>query len=121
MHEFSVADAILERALEAATEHDATTIEELTIEMGMATHINPAQLQTCLETLTRETPAAGAAVVIEHVEPAAECSCGWAGEPPTLDGVGAVAPNLRCPDCGGRMELTRGKECRLTNITVPED
>lgn len=120
MHEFSVADAVLERALEAAADHEAAAIEELTIELGTATHVNPDQLAFCLETVARDTPAADATVTIEPVDPHARCGCGWDGEPPTLDVSGAVAPNLHCPDCGGRLELVRGKECRLSSITVPD-
>jgi hydrogenase nickel incorporation protein HypA/HybF len=121
MHEFSVADAVLERAIATASEHDAGAIEELTIELGTSTHVNPDQLRFCLEAVAEGTPAAGATVRIERVEPRGRCECGWAGSPPTIDGAGMAAPNLRCPDCGDRIELTRGKECRLTSITTPED
>ncbi|SFC49309.1 hydrogenase nickel incorporation protein HypA/HybF [Halobiforma haloterrestris] len=120
MHEFSVADAVLERALETAADHGTAIIEELTIELGTATHVNPDQLTFCLETIADGTPAADATVTIDPVEPHARCDCGWDGEPPTLDVSGAVAPNLRCPDCGERLELVRGKECRLSSITVPD-
>lgn len=121
MHEFSVADAVLERALTTASEHGAAAIEELRIELGTSTHVNPDQFRFCLEAVAEGTPAAGAAVRIDRVEPRGRCECGWDGRPPTLDGAGTAAPNLRCPHCGARIELTRGKECRLTGITTPED
>lgn len=121
MHELSVAEALLDRASEAAAEHDAATVETMTVELGEATHVNPDQLRFCIETVAEATLAADATVDIEPVEPRANCDCGWAGKPPSFEGTAAVVPTARCPACGERTEFTRGKECRLAAITVPDD
>lgn len=120
MHELSVAQRLLERAVAATAEHDVGRVEELTIEVGRATHLNPDQLRFCIETLTQETPVEGATVTVETVEPSGQCECGWAGSPDTHEHVSAFAPVLRCPNCDGRIELDSGRECRLASITVPE-
>ena len=121
MHELSVADALLDRASEAAADHDAATIETMTVELGAATHVNPDQLRFCLETVAEATPAADATVEFETIPPRAECDCGWTGEPPSFEGTAAVVPTARCPECGAQTEFTQGKECRLATITVPDD
>lgn len=120
MHELSIANAILDRALSAAADHDAEVIEELTVEVGKATHVNPDQLRFCIETAIKDTIAAEATVTMETITPEARCECGWSGEPGGLDVAVAYAPEIRCPDCGDRTELECGRECRLASIEIPE-
>ena len=120
MHEISVASGILDRAITAAEEHGADRIDAITIEIGRATHVNPEQLVFCLETIADGTAGEGATVRTETVEPVAACDCGWREEPDDLGLVGGFAPDVRCPECGERTELVRGRECRLASIQVPE-
>ncbi len=121
MHEISIANGILDRALEAASEHDADRIDALTVEIGRATHVNPDQLVFCLESIVDSSLAAGATIETEAVEPVAACECGWRGTPAELDLAAGFAPDVRCPDCGTRADLVCGKECRLTSIEIPDD
>lgn len=120
MHEISVARGILERALEVAADHGADRIDELTLEIGRVTHVNPEQLVFCLDAIIEETPAAGATIRTEQVEPIAACDCGWRDTPAELDLAAGFAPDVRCPNCGSRADLVRGRECRLTSIEVPD-
>lgn len=120
MHEISVANGVLERALAAADEYGADRIDELTLEIGRVTHVNPEQLVFCLEAITEETPAEGATITTETIDPIATCDCGFHDEPSELDLAAGFAPDIRCPDCGGRAELVQGRECRLASIDVPE-
>lgn len=120
MHEISVASGILDRAISAAAEHGADRIDAVTLEIGRATHVNPDQLAFCLETIAEGTPAEGATVRTDVVDPVAACDCGWRGEPADLGLVGGFAPDVRCSECGDRTELVRGRECRLASIEIPE-
>lgn len=120
MHELSVAEAILDRAREVAADHGASDVEALTVELGAATHVNPDQLRFCIETVAAET-LSEVDVTIETMSARAACDCGWSGDPPTFDGTAAVVPSTRCPECGSGTEFTRGTECRLASIDVPED
>ena len=120
MHELSIASRLLDRALSAADDHDADSVEELTVALGRATHVNPDQLRFCLETAIDGTIAADATITIERVTPRARCDCGWEGEPDDLEGTIAYAPDVRCPDCGERASLVAGRECRLRSIDIPD-
>ncbi|MDZ7850501.1 MAG: hydrogenase maturation nickel metallochaperone HypA [Halodesulfurarchaeum sp.] len=120
MHEISVAHGILERALRAADEYGAERIDELTLEIGRATHVNPDQLVFCLEAILADTPADGATIRTETVDPIATCDCGFRDEPDELALAAGFAPDVRCPNCGGRAELEQGRECRLASIDVPD-
>lgn len=120
MHELSVARRLVGLVLETASENDADAVEELTIEIGRATHLNPRQLRFCLEALLEGTPAANASVTFETIDPYGHCECGWNGRPDTVEYLSTAVPALGCPNCGGRIDLDRGRDCRLASITVPE-
>ena len=121
MHEISIADGILCRALEAAANHDAERIDALTIEVGRATHVNPEQVVFCLEALAEDTLAASATIHTETIEPVARCECGWEATPADLDLAAGFAPDVRCPECGEQADLVQGRECRLASVEIPED
>ncbi len=120
MHELSVATGIVDRAVTVADEHGAETIKRLTLEVGVATHVNPDQLRFCIECATEGTPAAAATIEIETITPLGQCDCGWKGEPPTLEDTLTYAPNVRCPHCTERITLVRGRECRLSKVALPD-
>jgi len=121
MHEFSIATQVLEAAQEAAEKHGADTFEGITVSVGEASHVNPDQLETCLEAAADSTITDGElAIDLETEAPYAECACGWSGEPAEIDRALAYAPNLTCPECDERLELEAGNECRLMSVTLPE-
>jgi len=121
MHEFSIATGIVDVVREEATDHGADRVESITVAVGEASHVNPEQLETCLEVATENTIAADATLDIETVEPYGSCSCGWAGRPETSDRALAYAPDLRCPDCEDRIDLDEGDGCRVMELTVPSE
>ncbi|WP_135664162.1 hydrogenase maturation nickel metallochaperone HypA/HybF [Halorhabdus rudnickae] len=122
MHEFSIATQVLEAAREAAADHGVDTFEGITVSVGEASHVNPDQLETCLEAAADSTISDGELdIELETVVPYAECSCGWSGEPETIDRALAYAPDLTCPECDARLELARGNECRLMSVTIPDE
>lgn len=120
MHEFSIASQIIDTAGETAADHGADTFEGVSVAVGEASHINPDQLESCLEAAA-DSEVGDIDIEMTITAPYAECECGWSGEPPSLEDTLAYAPNLRCPDCDGRLELQDGEEVRITSVTVPDD
>ncbi|WP_181685465.1 hydrogenase maturation nickel metallochaperone HypA/HybF [Halorhabdus salina] len=122
MHEFSIATQVLEAAREAAADHGEDTFEGITVSVGEASHVNPDQLETCLEAAADSTVGEDDLTITVETESAyAECDCGWSGEPETIDRALAYAPDLTCPDCEDRLELATGNECRLMSVTIPDE
>lgn len=121
MHELSVANRLVDLACETARDHGAERVTGLAVEVGTATHLRPDQLRFCVETVADGTAASGADVTVETVAPRGECDCGWAGRPADIEETVPVVPDLTCPDCGSRMRLTAGRECRLASIDVPDE
>ena len=120
MHEITIANRLLDRALEAGADNEADRIERITVAIGEATHLNPVQLEFWLRELADETPAEGMTVEIRTVSAQGQCTCGWSGELPRLGSAFGDAPDRRCPECGETTELTAGIECRLEAISVPD-
>ncbi|SDJ64129.1 hydrogenase nickel incorporation protein HypA/HybF [Halovenus aranensis] len=120
MHELSIARSLVEQAVDAAADHGAERIDRLELEIGEATHLNPDQLTFCVETVAAETPAAEADIAVTSVSPEGVCDCGWSGRPAEIQDLPMAVPDLRCPECDSRLELTAGTECRLARISVPE-
>ncbi|MFC7076633.1 hydrogenase maturation nickel metallochaperone HypA/HybF [Haloarcula halophila] len=120
MHELSIAQRLVDRAVAAAAERGADRVRAMTVALGTATHLHAPQVRFCIEAVAEDTAAAGATVAFEHVEPAGECDCGWSGRLPSLTETVPAAPSRRCPACGDPVTLTAGRECRLETIEVPE-
>ncbi|QSG08900.1 hydrogenase maturation nickel metallochaperone HypA/HybF [Halapricum desulfuricans] len=121
MHEFSIAAQILDTAREHAEEEGASYVTRLEIEVGEASHVNPRQLETCMDAAKTDTIAAQATVEIETAAPYAECACGWRGEPAVAENALVYAPDLTCPSCGERIDLAGGDSCRLMSLTVSDE
>lgn len=121
MHEFSIASQILETAREHAEEKGAVRVTRLEIEVGEASHVNPRQLETCMEAAKTDTIAAEATVEIETAAPHAKCACGWSGQPEIAENALVYAPDLTCPECGERIDLAGGDSCRLMSLTVSDE
>ena len=120
MHEMTVANRLLETAVDAARQRGAERIDCLTVELGTATHLAADQLRFCVEAIADETIASDATVEFDRIEPAGTCECGWSGPTGSIDGAVGCVPSLRCPDCGTRLSLTAGKECRVKTIDIPD-
>jgi hydrogenase nickel incorporation protein HypA/HybF len=118
MHELTIANRLIDRAVAVAHDHDADRVDRLTVALGEATHVAADQLQFCLAAAAEGTPAQGATVDVECVAPEGRCDCGWSGQPGRIDAT-VAAPDRRCPDCKERIELTAGDDCRLTSIQTP--
>jgi hydrogenase nickel incorporation protein HypA/HybF len=120
MHELSIAQRLVDRAVTVAQEHGAATVNELTVAVGRATHLNPDQLRFCVEAVATDTAVSDAAITFERVPVRGECDCGWTGEPGTVEQALTYVPDPTCPDCGDRITITEGRGCHLTRIDIPD-
>lgn len=120
MHELSVAQRLIDRATSVAREHDAPHVEQMTLAVGRATHLNPDQLRICVETLATDPPVSDVRVSVDRVPVRGECECGWEGEPEPVPDALTYVPDPTCPECGARICITQGRGCHLSRIDIPE-
>ena len=112
MHEFSIAQNILETALTEAEKHNGKRICALGVKLGRASHIEPESLEFCLKAVAKGTIAEQAKIKIKPLELTVKCrECGH---------IFSVQGNgLSCTSCGSEnLEVLTGSEVFLESLVV---
>jgi hydrogenase nickel incorporation protein HypA/HybF len=130
LHELSIACEILDQVLATATEHGATEVKHVTLQMGRLTHTNPEQLSFCFKAIAEESIAKDADFIVEMVPPSLECECGYTGtvdEKQIREKCGfesellAYAAVMECPICGKHAQIKGGRELIIKSIEIETD
>jgi len=112
-----ICKGILDAAIEAAQQRNATKVNEIRISVGELTEIVEFALQFAFESLSEGTMAEGGTLVVEHISAASRCpQCGAEFEHGVFDAI--------CPECGNPFtESIRGRELRIDSIDIdlPDD
>jgi hydrogenase nickel incorporation protein HypA/HybF len=112
MHELSLMDNVLEIATRHARESRATRIHSITLRIGDMSGVAIEALTFAFDVLARDTPAAGAELIIERVP--ARCRCPDCGAEFDTD-----TPLAVCTSCGAaRATLIQGREIELSSMEV---
>jgi hydrogenase nickel incorporation protein HypA/HybF len=110
MHEYSIAQALLERVSREAHIHGATRVHRVRISIGELAGVEIDLLRTAYETIRHRSPCDGADLEVRRVEARWECrGCGTA--------IARGAP-LRCGRCGQPARLASGDEIMLDQIEM---
>ncbi|MHA1934306.1 MAG: hydrogenase maturation nickel metallochaperone HypA [Candidatus Thorarchaeota archaeon] len=121
MHEFSAACSIVDAAVAAATNNNATKVIRVNVEVGEFTFLIPEQLVFNFEIASKNTLLEGATLNVETTKGQLRCNeCGREGEtvvdeslPPEI----AMFSPMKCPKCDSSSTvITGGKEFIITNI-----
>ena len=112
MHEVDITQSILEIALKAAGEQNASRIRVISLVMGPFSGVVPECVQMYLDVLARGTPAEGARIEARTLPLKVEClDCGQQSE--------VTREDIRCPFCGGmRLKRLSGRDCRVERLEV---
>ena len=111
MHEMAIAEGILDIALTHARDNHARRIERIHLLLGELSGVETEALTLAFRTLVRGTMAETAALTWERVPLTGRChDCGRERH---------IRPqDYLCPDCGGGMEFTHGREMRVDYIEM---
>jgi hydrogenase nickel incorporation protein HypA/HybF len=112
MHEVSVAQNILEIVIKQASLHKAEKVNSIKVVIGEFTGIAQEALEFALDSLKKETPASNAVIIFERVE--VETICKNCSKSYSKEG----RLFFQCPNCGGSLEIVRGKELYVENIGI---
>jgi len=121
LHEFSFTSRIGERGLQEAEKHHAKRVVEVHLVIGKLTFLNPEQVRFAFEVLTKGTILEGSRLLIEEREGWVRCpQCGYEGRLNCQDNpiYHLLAPTLRCPRCGGIVEIMEGRECLIKRVRL---
>lgn len=122
MHEFSMAQSIMDAVLETAEKNDAIEVTEIYIEVGKLAMLNPEQLRFLLDVLVEDTIAKDAKIEILEIPVTISCpECGFEGEA-ILDDSDHYAPMIKCPKCKNmRISILDGRDCIVKNIVIEKE
>ena len=121
MHEFSAASSIVDTAVEAAKNNNATKVSVVNVEIGEFTFLIPEQLAFNFEIASKNSILEGAELRIKTVKGRLLCNdCKFEGESqvdPNIPNEIAVFAPMTCPKCGGSSTtITGGKDFIITSI-----
>ena len=112
MHEFSLVQSILERALALSRSHGGAPVERITIEIGALQAVVPEALEFAFDIAVKDTAAEGAVLDWREIKACIECTvCQEMYEPEDVI--------WNCPHCGvfgGR--AIRGDELQITRVVL---
>ena len=122
MHEFSMAQGILNAVLETAEENDANKVTDIVIQIGKLAMLNPEQLTFMLNVLIEDTIAENANIVIEDIDVEIKCyNCDYEGIG-DVDDSDHYLPMILCPKCEShRVNVLNGKDVTIKNISIEKE
>jgi hydrogenase nickel incorporation protein HypA/HybF len=114
MHEFSIAQSIMQIVLAEAHKANARSVIKVTLNIGELAGVLPESLSFCFELLAKSTIAENAVLAINRIPIRALCS----GCQITFQ----IADNrYLCPRCGKTtIELTSGRELQIAQLEVED-
>jgi hydrogenase nickel incorporation protein HypA/HybF len=112
MHELSICQALLDEVAQLARSHAADSVEEIVIEVGALSGVDPALLSRAFSIARAGTCAACATLYIEPIAVTVLCvACGTRSEVP--------ANRLVCTTCHDfRTRVVEGDELRLRRVAL---
>ena len=119
MHEFSIAQQVVDVVKAAAEKAGGAKVSEIHLRIGELSFIAEEQLRFAIGELSKGTALEGAELTIGSEPGKARCrSCGTE-EPISYERLrSGGAPLTICAKCGGVAELSGGSGCTVENILV---
>ncbi|SUP44491.1 hydrogenase maturation nickel metallochaperone HypA [Veillonella criceti] len=112
MHEMSIAEGIVDIALQTLAANQGTVVHAIQLRLGVMSGVEPDALQFCFTAVTRNTAAAGASLQIEMIPLRGKClDCDY--EFSVADYV------FKCPQCGSlAIQTITGRELQVASIDM---
>ncbi|MDR3340498.1 MAG: hydrogenase maturation nickel metallochaperone HypA [Candidatus Symbiothrix sp.] len=112
MHELSIAQSIVDLAVQQAKSHGAVEVEELELEIGVLSGIEISALEFALESCVTGTWLEKTRIVRHDIP--GEGRCGDCGKSFSVKDIFSA-----CPSCGSfAVRITKGKELRIKSIVI---
>ncbi|MBN1389031.1 MAG: hydrogenase maturation nickel metallochaperone HypA [Candidatus Thermoplasmatota archaeon] len=126
MHELQIASDLMNAVLEAVKEHpNASRVEKVDLSIGRLSFVGDEQLRFCWGAITDECKLLkGCKLDISEEEVEISCrSCGYIGEMDVSEDpmYHFLLPVFACPECGGEVDITRGKGVTISNVRLMID
>jgi hydrogenase nickel incorporation protein HypA/HybF len=114
MHEFSLAQALLEIVAEEASRHGVKRVQRVGVKVGAFSHVAPQALTFCFDAIKPGTVAERAELVVARVPLRGLC-------PQCRKESDIKEPTDQCPFCGSApLEIVKGRELYVDFIETPD-
>lgn len=112
MHEYGLAERILESAIKVSTEHDGCAVAEISVCLSQFSNVVPQALESAFNLLKQGTTASGAELIALPSTPELRCrECGR--------GFQATEGQWECPECHStHVRTSTGDELKIVSITL---
>lgn len=120
MHEYSIVSQIVQTLMAEAEKNELKSISKVTLDVGDLTFLGEEQLRFCYQVLTKDNFLKNSELIIETITPEVKCTkCGYIGEIEYLekDEFHFRLPKFDCPKCNSKVEIVKGKDCTIREIT----
>ncbi|MFX0113852.1 MAG: hydrogenase maturation nickel metallochaperone HypA [Candidatus Hodarchaeota archaeon] len=123
MHELSLADSIINTALDVAKEHGANSIKQVTIEIGSFALVQLDQLKFCIDIIAEKTIAAQAHFKILQKAGEISClECGFNGKVKEAEEYTFGMSLFACPRCSSlSTQILSGREVIVRSVDLSID
>ncbi len=109
MHEYSLAQSLVETAKSTAEEYRAKQVVSMNIRLGQMACVQEEALRFAFGVFAEGTVAENAQLFFVRVPAMMHCS--------TCHSEYAIGPH-NCPECGGSLSLTRGTELEVVDLDI---
>jgi hydrogenase nickel incorporation protein HypA/HybF len=113
MHEYSLAQSLVERVVSEASEHGATGVRRISLKVGELSGVEPDLLMTAFDFVREGTLCSSSELQLEYVQ--CEWYCTSCGKRLESDVPKMAMP---CADCGGLPRLAAGEELHLMSVEL---
>ena len=120
MHEYSVANSIVDAVLELAKQQNSNRVVEVKMRIGKLRVLSIDQLRFSYEILSKGTILAGSELTVQETSGSVRCPrCGYVNKIETDDeSFHFGIPSMICPTCGATLSIDGGDECLITKIRM---
>lgn len=110
----------MDAVIDTAKKNTAIKVEEVFIEIGELTALNPEQLKFIFETISKGTIAEGAKYDIKVIKPLIICQkCSYHGHIEFFERLHFFIPIIKCPQCNDiEIDIIAGRECCVKKIRI---
>ena len=120
MHEYSIANSIVEAVLELAKQHNANRVVEVRMNIGQLRVLSIDQLRFSYEIISKGTALEGSQLTVQETSGSVRCpKCGYGNKIETDDeSFHFGIPSMVCPTCGTNLSIEGGDECVITKVRM---
>ena len=123
MHEYSLANELINTLLDKVDEEDLKKTTKVHVRLGELRILSKEALSQAYKIITEDTILAGSEIEYEEVPPVVFCKeCGFRGPVDYEEDqmMHYSIPILSCPDCGNTVEIEEGRELEIRTLTVAD-